>query len=376
MSEVTDFSRLVGEIYDATLDPSLWRPVLRKICAFVPSVSGHIFIQDANNRYANAIFDWGIDPVYFQSYLEKYARLNPFFPAAFFCEEGKIFSGYDIVPQAQFRRTRFYREWVEPQGVSNTLGAILDKSATSCAVLSLPQARDSPLSEAILARARLVVPHIRRAVLIGKAFDLQKAAVADFAATVDALAGAIFLLDAQGRVVHANRGALALLAVDDVLYGTASRLRAHDRLADHSLSELLVAAASGDDLAIGSRGAAIHLPARGGGNYVGHVLPLATGARRAAGAPLRAAAALVVHDAARNPASPPEVLAKAFGLTPREVAVLLAIADASGVAEAAERLGLSKTTIRAHLRHLFAKTGARRQAELVKLVAKFMSPVA
>ena len=82
------------------------------------------------------------------------------------------------------------------------------------------------------------------------------------------------------------------------------------------------------------------------------------------------------HDAERNPASPPEVLAKAFGLTPREVAVLLAIAEASGVADAAERLGLSKTTIRAHLRHLFAKTGARRQAELVKLVAKFMSPVA
>jgi len=49
--------------------------------------------------------------------------------------------------------------------------------------------------------------------------------------------------------------------------------------------------------------------------------------------------------------------------------------EAPGVAEIAEILSLSNTTIKAHLRALFAKTGTTRQAELVKLVAKFASRV-
>jgi len=142
------------------------------------------------------------------------------------------------------------------------------------------------------------------------------------------------------------------------------------------IGELFTACATGDDLAIGPRGAAVHLSSRGGADYVAHVLPLLAGARRETAAPHRAVAVLVVHNAAQNPSSPPEVVAKAFGLTPREVGVLFALVEAPGVAEVAELLGLSKTTIRAHLRQLFAKTGTARQAELVKLMAKFTSPVA
>lgn len=36
MSEMEHFSALVGDIYDASLDPSLWSSVLEKITRFVP----------------------------------------------------------------------------------------------------------------------------------------------------------------------------------------------------------------------------------------------------------------------------------------------------------------------------------------------------
>lgn len=377
MSDMADFSALVGDIYDAALDSSLWPSVLQKISGFVPGRYANIFIQDANNRYANSIFTWGVDPVYFESYLKTYAKLNPAFPAGFFFEVGEVFSVYDILPQEQLERTRFYKEWAAPQNVGDSPGAILEKSSTSCAILSvaLPQIQTHPF-EHIRERLQLLVPHVQRAVLIGKAFDLQKAVAADFTATVDALKAAIFLIDAQGRIVHANPSAMAMLGAEEVLYGASSRLRSYHRAADQSLSELLAACASGDDLAIGSKGAAIHLPSRSGGDYVGHVLPLTSGARRDAAASHRAVATLVVHNAAQNPSSPPEVIAKAFDLTPREVGVLFAVVETPGVADVAELLGLSKTTVRTHLRRLFAKTGTARQAELVKLVGRFMSPVA
>jgi hypothetical protein len=375
-SDISDFSGLVGDIYDAALDPSLWSSVLQKICGYVPGTFANIWIQDANNHFANSVFSWGVDPVYFEKYLQTYAKLNPAFPSAFFLNVGEVFSVYDITPQEQFERTRFYKEWVAPQGLYDSPGAILEKSATSCAVLAvaITQAQRRACDD-INTRIQLIVPHVRRAVLIGKAFDLQKMAATDFAATVDALKAAIFLVDAQRRVVHANPSGMKMLAEDQVLHAT-SGLRAYDRAADQSLAELFTASAVGDDLAIASRGAAIHLPSRNGISFVAHVLPLTSGARRDTAAPHRATSVLVVHNAAQNLSSPPEVIAKAFGLTVGEVGVLFALIEAPGVAEVAELLGLSRNTVRAHLRSLFAKTQTKRQAELVQLVARFVSPIA
>jgi hypothetical protein len=91
MSDVPEFSALVGDIYDAALDSSLWPAVLQKISGFVPGRNANIFIQDANNRFANSIFTWGVDPAYFQSYLQTYAKLNPCFPAGFFVDVGEVF---------------------------------------------------------------------------------------------------------------------------------------------------------------------------------------------------------------------------------------------------------------------------------------------
>jgi DNA-binding NarL/FixJ family response regulator len=55
--------------------------------------------------------------------------------------------------------------------------------------------------------------------------------------------------------------------------------------------------------------------------------------------------------------------------------VLLAIVDVGGVPESAVALGIAESTVKTHLGRLFVKTGARRQADLVKIVAGFASPL-
>jgi DNA-binding CsgD family transcriptional regulator len=62
-------------------------------------------------------------------------------------------------------------------------------------------------------------------------------------------------------------------------------------------------------------------------------------------------------------------------LTPTELRVLLSIVEVGGVPQTAEALGIAETTVKTHLKRLFAKTGTRRQAELVKLTAGFSSPL-
>jgi DNA-binding NarL/FixJ family response regulator len=49
--------------------------------------------------------------------------------------------------------------------------------------------------------------------------------------------------------------------------------------------------------------------------------------------------------------------------------VLLAVVEVGGVPEVAEALGVAETTVKTHLSRLFEKTGVRRQADLVKVIA-------
>ena len=62
-------------------------------------------------------------------------------------------------------------------------------------------------------------------------------------------------------------------------------------------------------------------------------------------------------------------------MTPSELRVLLAIVQVGGVPETAEALGIGEATVKTHLHRLFNKTGAGRQADLVKLIAEFSSPL-
>ena len=375
MHELEQFSTLVGDIYDAALDPLLWPAVLRRLCDFVPGAYGNIFIQDAANRHANSVFTWGMDPDYFRSYLETYGKTNPLMPAILLRDVGEVFSTFDLMPRAQLEETRLYREWVQPQGILDSISAVLEKTSTSCAILALPQHASAGLvTDAKRERMRLVVPHVRRAVLMSKALDLRTVAAEDFAAALDAVAAAIYLVDAERRIVHANQSGHAVLAARDALSSVNGHLRAQDRMADRSLRDFLDASSKGDNPAISAHGAALHLPSRSGEHYVAHALSLTVGARRETARAHRATAVLFVHKARRDLASPPEVMARAYRLTARELAVLLVIVESGGIANAAKCLGLSQATVKTHLRQVFIKTGTARQSELVKLVAGFTSP--
>ena len=71
----------------------------------------------------------------------------------------------------------------------------------------------------------------------------------------------------------------------------------------------------------------------------------------------------------------PESIARHYKLTPTELRVLLAIVEVGGAPEVAEALGIAAGTVKTHLGRVYQKTGARRQADLVKLVAGFSNPL-
>src|SRR4029453_15066056 len=85
---------------------------------------------------------------------------------------------------------------------------------------------------------------------------------------------------------------------------------------------------------------------------------------------LRNAVALVrLYDPGRQAPIPISWMMDAYCLTRTEAQVAIAIASGASVAEIALRLRISLNTVRTHLRHVFDKTGARRQTHLCRLVS-------
>jgi DNA-binding CsgD family transcriptional regulator len=87
----------------------------------------------------------------------------------------------------------------------------------------------------------------------------------------------------------------------------------------------------------------------------------------------RPAAILFVTDPDRQRAFQIGVVGRRFGLTPAEIRFVSQIIKGDGLSEAAKRLGISLATARTHMRHVSEKTGVKRQAELVSLLAMHSS---
>jgi DNA-binding CsgD family transcriptional regulator len=368
-------SRLISNIYDAALDSTLWASVLEQIAGFVGGPAASLYSKDVVIKSANVAYQFGLDPRYVQLYLERYARFDPTGAAHLFAEIEEPVATADVMPYDEFLDTRFYREWVKPQGLVDTVNSVLEKSLTSLSCLVVfRHERDGLVDDQTRRRMRLIAPHVRRAALIGKVIDLKTAQAETLADAMDGISAGMYLVDATGRVVHANMAGHVMLNSSDVLSVAGGRLISGDLQADQALAETFTAAGHGEPT-VGTKGIAVSLIARNGKRYVAHVLPLTAGARRRAGASYAAAAALFVHKAVLETPSALEVIVKTYRLTPTELRVLLAIVEVGGVPEVADALGIGETTVKTHLGRLYGKTDTRRQADLVKLVAGFANPL-
>jgi DNA-binding CsgD family transcriptional regulator len=138
--------------------------------------------------------------------------------------------------------------------------------------------------------------------------------------------------------------------------------------ADRALRDIFVASEKGD-ISVSTSSVAVPLSTSPTDRWFAHVLPLTSGARQDTGSRFDATAAVFVCKASLANPTPLEGLAKLYGLTASEIRVLDAVLKVNSIKAIAEMLGISQSTVKTHLHHLFRKSGTKRQSDLVKLVA-------
>lgn len=369
MSKAGTFSDVIENIYDAGLQPELWNDAVVKIRDFVGGQACGLFSKDSISKFGLTHYYCGADPDYISLYSETYCRFDPLsrLPAY-----GKVASIPDLVDYDEYRRGRFYQEWLRPQGCNDAANVVLERSNLSRPILMTVLSGKRMVDEAMRRRIALIVPHANRALLINKTIDSRQAEAAVFAETLDGLAAGIFLLDSACHIVHANAAGHRMVSSDDILRLIGGKLVTRDIRVNQSLRRIFSA---GSHAAIAAGNCALALTAHDGERYIVHVLPLASVMRSGTEGSSAAVAVLFVRKAAFSVRSCDELLARTFNLTPRELRVLLAAVELTGVSEVALSLGIAETTVKTHLKRIFAKTGTSRQADLVRLAVEFSNPL-
>ena len=373
--EVDVLSGLIAGIYDASLDQALWSAVHKRTCEFIGGCSAALFSQDFAAQSGRFYFSWNDNPEYTASFFQTYIRINPLTPHLMMTKVGEIYSASRLMPYDELVASRFFQEWCVPQGYTDLVATNLDKTATSLATISVGRdVTHGLVDDEALRRMALLAPHFRRAVLISRVIELHTFEASTMAAVLDGLAAALFLVDGRAAIVYANSRGRAVLDDGDLVARNRATLTLNDSEANRTLREVIAEAESGD-AAVATRGIAVAMKSLSGERHVAHLMPLTSGARLAAGLSHAAVAAVFIRKASVDLPLPIEAIAREHHLTDAEIRVLYSLMEASGVPAMAAMLGVSDDTVKTHLRHIFDKTGARNQVDLVKLVAGLSSPL-
>jgi DNA-binding CsgD family transcriptional regulator len=377
-ASIEKFSNLIGGIYDCVIAPERWTGVLDEICAEFGFATGALSIASLSNMKAvvNAVsgsdlaqmtqngIGYGADIIELWGGTERIQQ----YPL------GEPIVQSQAVRQDIISSNRYYREWALPKGLFDAVavGLVRDGTMVGNAIFSQHETA-GPIHDAQLGGLRILAPHIRRAVTISNLFDLKTVEATTFAATVEALTVGVVLADEDSRVVHTNAAATAMLAAGDPIVVRQGRIAVQSATTTGTLQSAIAQAAK-DEAALGQKGIGIPIPRPSGDPLVIHVLPLRRGPMRA-GLAQRAAAALFVASASGPPQLPHDALIQLYDLTPAEIRIFELICEGQTRDAISGSLGVSVSTVKSHLFHVFEKTGCRRQVDLVRLAKSLTFPV-
>lgn len=358
---------LLDLIYDAATDDRLWVPALEKIAKLTNSVAGVLLCQSLRDRAI--FFEHHINTSEeCMRVLKERHVLNPWtVHMSTHQPVGVVVPSDAILPLSNLQRTAFFDEVMRPQALGHSAMIGLAQKPDFGVGFSLNRGpRQGPYGDQEFRFLEKLIPHMQRSVRLGLRIDAYKALQRAEWQTLESLAVGVILLDRKARVLFANSAARSLGGEHGPLRLRQSKVGHMSPSHSRRLDEVVQSALRGTPMA------AIAVPRADGGSQL-TILASSVRAQdvdRFADASLKSAAVLLfIIDAANKAGIPATVLMDAYGLTPAEARIALAISSGLSIPETAKALRLSPNTIKTQLRGVFSKSGLSRQTELARMIA-------
>lgn len=355
--DYADLPALLASLFASLLDEEPWADFLDRLARAAEADWATLILTPGAADRPGILLTPGGDPDIRRDYAERLFADDPFTGLP----DGKVTHFRDFVSADAMRRNVAYGEFLSQTSSDEVLG--VDISETSGLELRVRLTRAGgkpPFAPEDAARFERLVPHLRIALRL---FDRLAAGETEqriYAGAVAQMAVGVIILDGRGQVLRLNARASTILAerdgialrdgaivLDDAALGRQLRARLRQKENQPPLT-LRIARPSGEGdllLVVGDAEAPGYVAAGGG-----------------------PAAVLFLNDPAHAPRVSPDAVRELLGLTQSEAQIATEIAGGRSLAAIAEGLGISPNTVRAHLRSIFAKTGVKRQSQLMHLV--------
>jgi DNA-binding CsgD family transcriptional regulator/PAS domain-containing protein len=354
---------LVGLMYDAVLEASLWSAVLEGIADLTDSAAALIHGYSVD-REMYTFHDLGrIDPDCKRRH-ELYHVANPWMRASRFAA-GHVVRSDDLIELAQLKRTAFYDDVLRPQNIAHgTIVNVISRPDFKVSINIERSETKGPFGEGDIAVLNGLLPHLRRACELRLRMRDYQAAAQGERDALDALSTGIVMFDAGNRVLFANAAARAQADRLSLRLDTGAEVSGPPARA--SAFRALIG-----DAVRGGAGGTTRL-SRADANIGVTVAPVRGRAldHPSHHAAARPAAIALLVDLSRTRDAASALLAARHGLTAAELRVATALAQANGMTAAATMLGISLNTVKTHTQRIYAKVGIRSHAALVQSIAQ------
>jgi DNA-binding CsgD family transcriptional regulator len=358
-----ELSELLAELYAAPLEPHRWQSFLDRLCALINTQTGYLvgsYAEEGNIILAGGGLNF--DPGILQLYNEHYGDSDPYRSALIKKGEVGFIHGEELIPHRDLVRTSFYNDLLVRYGLDHMNILCCSHSATDIEVLSLwNTANQAKPATASIKLLESLIPHIQTAMQLRRRLTGAATAQVFSEVALDALSIAALLVDRTGKILHLNRLAFGYLSEPRSLCVQQGRLTATIPSETALLHQFIARAAPAHPrVTEGPAGGALKLgplnltvvPAPQNHNIPGN----------------DSYAIVFVSDPAAPLRSRAEIMRQLYHLTPAETRLTDRLLQGLDLREAAEQVDISIETARFRLKHIFGKTGTRRQAELLRLM--------
>lgn len=364
MGVQSDAAALTDLIHGAVYGGSSWQDFLDRVRLLLPNGQAVLFFHHAG---AGAFpLSAGSDAEHLAAYKAHYSNINPWMPHAATRPLGLVCQADEMLPRAKLQATEYYNEFLKPQDIQTGFGVTIRREE-GCNYLFSVMCGDVEDAEAAMVKATLqaLVPHLRRAFDfyrkgphtcgIGPAWNEQ---------TVLPKARGILRVGPGSRILFADDTALRVCEQSGCLsVGLFSRFSCtSSAITEHVAAEL----AAWDGGASAPSARTFHL------SQGGSALPLRVTVFRPGGTSVAffRGPECVVHieDPAADIDAAVEEFAETHALSRAERRVIAGLASGRPLSAIAAENGTAVETTRKQLKQVFAKTGLRRQSDLLRHV--------
>ncbi|WP_050476068.1 helix-turn-helix transcriptional regulator [Herbaspirillum rhizosphaerae] len=358
------FGQLVELIYDSVQDLGQIAPAMEMMCRELGAIAGHYVQMDVQSREVIASCVSNSD---YQAgdleYKEYYSQVDDRLGWLATGEVGEWRADHQRFDERFVRKSEIYNDFLFKYGGRHmVVGRIAENASQSEAIALLRPLGAPEYAEQEYQFLRTLSPHlIRSATLRSRMCALERQQCASESVVAHLPYGTVWV-NAAGRIVSMNTQAADILQAADGLSVRKDRLVAYETADAEKLACALQLATTaqarqGQWFAVTRRKEAVPLVV----SVIPATIPAALDPL--SGGPF---ALLILQDMTRQRVSRATQLQIIYRLTPAETRLAEALLENDTIESYALKSRVSRNTVRTHLASLFAKTGTKRQAELIR----------